>query len=96
MNEEPLEDFHSRTVNYINGNDAFVAPDYFGIVSGTYGFHHYDVPELYANGGWKSQTDNVGEGNVEDLVDVEPPFGINFPDHLLDEYIPSGGYKTYN
>jgi len=93
---EHLEDFHSRTVDLTDGSDAFVNPDYFGIVSGTYGFHHYDVPEIYANGGWKSQTDNAGEGNINDLIDAAPPFGMNFPDHLLVEYIPSGGYKTYN
>ena len=85
---EGLEDFHSKTVDYIDGSDTFVPPDYFGIVKGTYGFHHFDYPDIYNpqhnNPNWISQFENL---------DNEPPFGLD--DHLLPEYIPSGGYKTY-
>ena len=53
---ESMENFHARTIDYTDGSDQTIAPDNWGIVSGTYGFHHYDFPDLYVNSNnWTSQ-----------------------------------------
>ena len=78
---EQLENFHSKTINMITGEDSFIPPDYWGIVSSTHGFHHYDFPEVYENG-WVSQFE----------IDNLEPF--NSPDHLLPEFVATGGSKT--
>ena len=82
---EQLENFHSKTINVLTGDDSFIAPDYWGIVSSTHGFHHHDFPYLYnTNGQWISQFE----------IDQEQPF--NSPDQLLPEYMAGGGVQTYN
>ena len=53
-----LEDFHSKTVDS-SGNDAFMPGDFYGVVSGASGFHHYDFPDIYDNDSdWTSQFNN--------------------------------------
>ena len=48
---ESMENFHAKTVTD-NGYDTFLDP----IVQGTYGFHHYDIKDIYASSNnWVSQ-----------------------------------------
>ena len=78
---ESMENFHSRTIDLTDGSEETIPPDNWGIVSGTYGFHHYDFPDLYAPGGWTSQ------------FEIDQDFPSGMPDHLLSEYVAAGGYK---
>ena len=77
---EQLENFHSKTINMITGEDSFIPPDYWGIVSSTHGFHHYDFPAIYESG-WVSQFE----------IDNEQPFSS--PDQLLSQYVALGGAR---
>ena len=78
---EQLANFHSRAVNPSNGQDSYIPPDNWGIVSGNHGFQHYDFPAIYEPGNWTSQFE----------IDNEQPF--NSPDQLLPEY--AGGAMTF-
>ena len=49
--KESMRNFHSKNV-LSNGYDTFIN----SIVQGTYGFHHYDVPDIHtASSSWTSQ-----------------------------------------
>ena len=78
---EQLANFHSRAVNPSNGQDSYIPPDNWGIVSGNHGFQHYDFPAIYEPGNWTSQFE----------IDNEQPFSS--PDQLLPEY--AGGAMTF-
>ena len=80
---QQLENFHSKTIIPFTGQDSFIPPDNWGIVSGNHGFQHYDFPAVYEPGNWISQFE----------IDNEQPF--NTPDQLLPEYSEEGGSKTF-
>jgi len=48
--QESMQNFHSKNV-LNNGMDYEINP----IVKGTYGFHHYDIPDIHVPGPWTSQ-----------------------------------------